>query len=175
MSEKIDPKALQCLSYGLYIVSSRLEGKLNGQVVNTAIQVAGNPPCIAVSINKNNLTHEYITKSGIFTVSILDESTPMKFIGLFGFRSGRDINKFEQVSYKEGVYKSPMVTDHTLAVIEAKLREQIDVETHTIFVGNVVSAEFLKEGMPLTYKFYHEVKKGKSPKAAPTYIESVKS
>jgi flavin reductase (DIM6/NTAB) family NADH-FMN oxidoreductase RutF len=99
----------------------------------------------------------------------------MKFIGRFGFRSGRDIDKLDQVSYKEGLYKSPMVTEHTLAVIEAKVREQVDVETHTIFIGDVINAEFLKEGKPLTYTFYHEVKKGKSPKTAPTYTEPKKS
>jgi ferric-chelate reductase [NAD(P)H] len=170
MSDKIDLKALQSLSYGLYIVTSRLEDKLNGQIVNTAIQVAGNPPCIAVSVNKNNLTHEYITKSGMFAVSVLDESTPMTFIGLFGFRSGRDVDKFAQVLFKVGIYDNPIVTEHTLAVMEAKVRTHVDVGTHTIFVGEVVSAEFLKDGIPLTYKFYHEVKKGKSPKNAPTYV-----
>jgi ferric-chelate reductase [NAD(P)H] len=171
MSDKIDLKALQSISYGLYIVTSRLKDKLNGQIVNTAIQVAGNPPCIAVSISKNNLTHEYITKSGMFAVSVLDESTPMTFIGLFGFRSGRDVDKFAQVLFKMGTYDNPIVTEHTLAVMEAKVRTHVDVGTHTIFVGDVVSAEFLKDGIPLTYKFYHEVKKGKSPKTAPTYIE----
>ncbi len=174
MKGEIDPEALRSLSYGLYVITSSLGDKMNGQIVNTVIQVAGKPPCIAVSINKKNLTHEYITKSGAFSVSILDESTPLKFIGHFGFRSGRDIDKLEQVSYKEGVYKSPIVTEHTLAVIEAKVREQVDVETHTIFIGDVISAEFLKEGKPLTYAFYHEVKKGKSPKTAPTYMEPKK-
>jgi ferric-chelate reductase [NAD(P)H] len=175
MSDKIDLKALQSFSYGLYIITSRLEGKLNGQVANTTIQVTGNPPCIAVSINKNNLTHEYIIKSGMFSVGVLDESTPMTFIGLFGFKSGRAVDKFAEVPFKMGIYDNPIVTEHTLAVMEAKVRTHVDVGTHTIFVGDIVSAEVLKEGTPLTYKFYHEVKKGKSPKTAPTYMEAVKS
>jgi flavin reductase (DIM6/NTAB) family NADH-FMN oxidoreductase RutF len=68
-----------------------------------------------------------------------------------------------------------MITEHTLAVLEAKVRDQVDVITHTVFIGEVVCAEFLKEGKPLTYAYYHEVKKGKSPKTAPTYIEPKES
>ncbi|MHA2061552.1 MAG: flavin reductase family protein [Candidatus Sifarchaeia archaeon] len=175
MSGEIDPEALRILSSGLYIVTSHIENKTNGQIVNTVMQVAGDPPCVAVSINKKNLTYNYINKSGMFAISVLDESTPMKFIGRFGFRSGRDIDKLDQISHKKGVYNSPMITEHTLAVLEAKVRDQVDVITHTVFIGEVVCAEFLKEGKPLTYAYYHEVKKGKSPKTAPTYIEPKES
>ncbi len=116
MSGKIDPEALRNLSSGLYIVTSHFKNKTNGQIVNTVMQVAGDPPCVATSINKKNLTHDYITKSGMFAISVLAESTPMKFIGRFGFRSGRDIDKFDQVSHKKGVYNRPIITQHTLAV-----------------------------------------------------------
>ncbi len=175
MSGEIDPAALRILSSGLYIVTSHFENKTNGQIVNTVMQVAGDPPCVAISINKKNLTHNYITKSGMFAISVLDESTPMKFIGRFGFRSGRDIDKFDQVSHKKGVYNSPMITEHTLAVLEAKVRDQVDVVTHTVFIGEVVCSEFLREGRPLTYAWYHEELKGKSPKTAPTYMEPKES
>ena len=170
MNNKIDKKALWNLSYGMYIVSSKFNGNQNGQVANTVFQITSEPPRIAVSINKGNLTHEYISKSGLFTVSVLDRSTPMTFIGLFGFRCGRDIDKLSQcIQIKTGSTGCPAVMDYALSVIEARVFNQIDVGTHTVFLGDVVSAEVLREGKPLTYAYYQEVKKGKSPKNAPTY------
>jgi ferric-chelate reductase [NAD(P)H] len=66
------------------------------------------------------------------------------------------------------------VTENTLGYLECKLTETLDVGTHTIFVGKLVEAEKLKQGEPLTYAVYHEVKKGKTPKNAPTYVEPQK-
>ncbi|MEW6614956.1 MAG: flavin reductase family protein [Thermodesulfobacteriota bacterium] len=174
MNSKIDKKAIWDLSYGMYIVSSGFNGKLNGQVANTVFQITAEPPRIAVCINKNNLTHDYISKSGLFAVSVLDESTPMTFIGLFGFRSGRDIDKLSQCAQmKIGESGSPVVMDYALSVIEAKVFDQIDAGTHTLFLADVVSAEVLREDRPLTYAYYQEVKKGKSPKNAPTYRSDI--
>ena len=90
----MNPKALHKISYGLYIVCSKNKDKINGQIANAIFQVTAIPQTIAVSINKQNLTHEFIEKSKVFSVSVLSENTPMKFIGTFGFRSGREINKF---------------------------------------------------------------------------------
>jgi rubredoxin len=122
-----------------------------------------------VAISKNNLTHEYIVNSGELAISILDESAPMKLIGLFGFKSGRQVDKLSMCKHKKGVTGCPLVTDYVLTVIEAKVIDQCDVGTHTIFVGDVVSAEVLRKGRPLTYAHYYEVKKGKASKNAPTY------
>lgn len=169
MNGTLDEKALWCCSYGLYIVTSHFEGSLNGQIANTVFQVTAEPPRIAVSIHKDNLTHEYISKSGEFAVSVLDDSTPMTLIGLFGFKSGRDVDKLSPVAFKRGVTGSPMVTEHALSVMEVKVIDQVDVGTHTIFIGDVVSGEVLQDGRPLTYADYHEIKMGKSPERAPTY------
>jgi flavin reductase (DIM6/NTAB) family NADH-FMN oxidoreductase RutF/rubredoxin len=165
-----DPASLYSLAYGLYVVTSRFDGKKNGQIANTVFQVTADPPRIAVSLNHENLTHEYVTRSGVFGVSVLEEETPMPFIGLFGFKSGREVDKFAGVAFKEGGETGcPLVTEYALSIIEARLVAQVDVGTHTLFVGDVVGGEVLKEGWPLTYAYYHEKKKGKAPKTAPTY------
>jgi len=145
---------------------------MNGQIVNTVIQVTSDPARVAVIINKKNLTHDFISRSRIFGVSVLDESTPMKFLGPFGFRSGRDINKFSEVQFKEGVTGCPLVTEHAVSLLEAEVFDQIDLGTHTIFVGNAVNTEVLRDGRPLTYQYYREFLKGKSPPNAPTYAPS---
>ncbi len=165
----IDPKVFRDLSYGLYIVTSRDGERLNGQVVNTVIQVTSEPPRVAVIINKKNLTHEFISKSQVFAACILDESATMKFLGPFGFRSGREVNKFASSNHKIGVTGSPIVLEHTLSALETKTINQIDLGTHTVFIGDVVGTETIKEGGPLTYRYYHENLKGKTPPAAPSY------
>ena len=166
----MDPQAFYRLSYGLYIVSSKSDGKLNGQIANTVFQVSSQPPTLAVSINKQNLTHEFISKSGVFAVSILSQEASMKLIGLFGFKSGRDTDKFAQVQHKIGVTGAPIVLESTLAFVECKVVNSLDVGTHTIFIGEVVDADVLADGEPMTYAYYHKIKRGKAPKTAPTYI-----
>src|SRR4030066_1344004 len=98
----MNPKALQKLGYGLYVVCSRNEDKFNGQIANTVFQVCSEPPIIAVAINRQNLTHDYIMESKVFTVSVLAQDTPLNFIGGFGFKAGRGGDKFEGGNYKLG-------------------------------------------------------------------------
>ena len=165
----LDLRVFQDLSYGLYIVTSKDGDKINGQLVNTVIQVTSDPPRVAVIINKENLTHEFILKSKLFAAMVLDDNASMVFLGPFGFRSGRDVNKFEKAGYKPGSTGCPIVTENTLSMIEAKVINHIDLGSHTVFVADVVTSEVLKTGTPLTYKFYHEHLKGKTPPNAPSF------
>ena len=167
-------KALRNLSYGLYVVSSRKGDRFNGQIANTVMQVTSEPPTVAVCINKQNLTHEFITESKTFTASMLSQDTPLSFIGHFGFKSGRELDKFKDVNYRLGESKAPVVLDHTLAYLEARVINQVDVGTHTIFIGELVGADVLREGEPMTYAYYHQVKRGTTPRTAPSYIEERK-
>jgi len=170
----MNTKALRNLSYGLYVVGSQKQGKLNAQIANTVVQVTSEPPSISVCINKQNLTHKFITESKVFTASILAQDTPLSFIGHFGFKSGRDVDKLKDINYKLGETKAPIIIDHSVAYLEAKVINQIDVGTHTIFIGEIVGADVLGEGEPMTYAYYHQVKRGTTPKTAPSYIEERK-
>jgi len=161
--------ALHKISYGLYIICSKKDDKINGQIVNALFQVTAEPPTIAVSINKKNLTHTYIEYSKVFTVSILSKRTPMKFIGTFGFKSGRDTDKFKETHYKKGKTNTPIVTDHTVGYIEANVINKLDAGSHTIFIGKIEDAEIINDEEVLTYEYYHKVKGGYSPETAPTY------
>jgi flavin reductase (DIM6/NTAB) family NADH-FMN oxidoreductase RutF/rubredoxin len=167
----MDLKACFKIGYGLYIISSKKGDKFNGQIANTVFQITAEPPTIAVSINKQNLTHEFIQESKVFTVSILSMETPMKFIGHFGFKSGKEIDKFKDVAYKIGLTGAPIILENTISYLELEVIDRLDVGTHTIFVGRIVNAEIIKEGEPITYSYYREIKGGKSPKTAPSYIK----
>jgi flavin reductase (DIM6/NTAB) family NADH-FMN oxidoreductase RutF len=167
----MNTKALRSISYGLYLIGSKKGDRINAQVANTVIQVCSEPPTISVCINKENLTHEFIDESGVFSVSILSQDTPLTLIGNFGFKSGRDIDKFSGVKYKTGSTGAPVVLDHALTYMEAKVVSHLDTRSHTIFVGEVVAAEVVAEGEPMTYAYYHQVKRGTTPKTAPSYVE----
>ncbi|MBU4194230.1 MAG: flavin reductase [Actinobacteria bacterium] len=164
----MDPKALWSISYGIYVVTSFHEGKANGQIANTVIQVTAEPPRIAVAINKENYTHGLISGSGVFAAAVLGESTPLNFIGHFGFNTGRDMDKLSGVAAGEGVTGCPVLTENAVSVFEARVFDTVDAGTHTVFVADVVSGRVLTDGRPMTYAQYH-ARKGKAPRKAPTY------
>ena len=167
----MDVKALYKLGYGVYVVTSRKGDLINGQIANTLFQVTSEPPTVAVSINKSNLTHEYIKTSGVFTASILCQGAPLSYIGGFGFKSGRDVDKLVNINYKIGDTKAPVILDHAVAYLEAEVIQDMDVGSHTIFIGRIVAADVLTEDTCMTYEYYHQVKRGTTPKTAPSYIE----
>jgi rubredoxin/flavin reductase (DIM6/NTAB) family NADH-FMN oxidoreductase RutF len=170
----MDPKALYKIGYGLYLIGSRKGDKLNAQIANTVFQITSEPINIAVSINKKNLTWEYIRESKAFSASVLAQDTPLAFIGQFGFKSGRDVDKLAGVNFKAGTTGAPVVLDNTVSYLEAQLKQELDVATHTIFIGEVVDAAVLTDKPTLTYEYYQMVKRGTTPKSAPSYIETKK-
>ena len=133
----MDAEILHQLGYGLYVVTSRMDGRSNGQVANALMQVCAEPAAVAVCLNKKNLTHEYIRSSGVFTASVLSEQTPLPFIARFGFRSGRDVDKFEGLDAMTGSTGAPIVKDFCTAYLEAEVEREADAWTHTVFIGRV--------------------------------------
>jgi flavin reductase (DIM6/NTAB) family NADH-FMN oxidoreductase RutF len=166
--------ALQKLGYGMYVIGSHKGEKLNGQIANTVFQITSEPPTIAVSINKKNLTHEYIKAGRAFSAAMLHEATPLPYIGNFGFKSGRDTDKTKGMKYKIGQTGVPIFLDHATAYLEAEVIKEVDVGTHTIFIGKIVAAEVLNDDPCMTYEYYHQVKRGTTPKNAPSYIAQQK-
>ena len=160
--------ALTKLSYGMYVVCTKDEKQYCGCIANSLIQITAEPATIAVSINHNNYTNECIKKTKEFSICVLGENVNPLIIGTFGFRSARNFNKFENIKYEifEGL---PVCTD-SCAYLLCKLIDKLETNTHTIFLSQVVQSEITKDDTPMTYAYYHNVIKGKSPKNAPTYI-----
>ena len=165
-----NPETMHKISYGLYIVTSKEGEKYNGQIANAVMQVSAQPVIIAVGINKQNLTHQYITSSGRFAISVLEQETPFSLIQRFGFKSGRDLEKLAGVGHGWTAEQVPYITDHSLAYIAATTIRQADAGTHTLFLGEVTEASILKEGVPMTYDYYHRVLKKGVPSTAPTFL-----
>lgn len=169
-NSQIDYAALLKIQYGVYIITTKAGEKCNGQIATTVFQVTSSPVKIAICLSKSTYTHELINQSKTVGVSILEQSAPMKFIGQFGFKCGKNCDKFSAVEHKTGTLGCPLVLTNSLAVLEGEVTQTLDIGTHTLFVVNVNSAEKIKDGVALTYEYYHNVIKGKSPENAPTYI-----
>ncbi len=159
------------LQYGVYVVSSISGGRMNGQIVNALFQATSAPPRFAMAIHKDNLTHAYLMESGKAAISILPESAPMTTIGLFGFRSGHNIEKYQSIQYAIGKNGCPVLKQDCVGTIEADVISTMDAGTHTIFLCEATEGAVSGDETPMTYAYYHEVKKGKVPENAPHYIK----
>ena len=156
--EKADAirQALYRISYGLYIITAQAEGRDNGQCANTCFQITSDPARIAIGINKQNFTHELIQKSGKFGVSVLS-LTGHDYARGFGYRSGRDVNKFEGLAVHRGE-SGVLLLDDVLVTMEVTITGQLDAGTHDLFLGDVIAGEILQEGDPMTYAFFRSSK-----------------
>ena len=143
--------------------------KPTGCIINSAMQITSEPATVAISVNHSNFTNECIKKTNKFSLSILGEKTESSLIGKFGFRSGREIDKYEEFKYE--IHDDLPVITASTGYITCKVINTMETSTHTVFLGEVIGGELLNDDNPMTYAYYHAVLKGKSPKAAPTYIK----
>ncbi len=172
----LDLESLFKLNYPMCIMCAAKGQELAGCIVNTVFQIVPEPPTVAVSLNRQSLTHEYVTESRAFTISVLAEGAPMRLIAGFGFRSSRDVNKFEHVQYRIGLSGAPIVTDYTTSFIEAAVTQAVDCGTHTLFIAKVTACETIDDSkIPMTYTYYRDVKGGKTPRTAATYVKKTKA
>lgn len=143
------------LSYGLFVLSARDETKDNGCIINTAIQAASDPNMISVCVNRANLTHDIIMKTGEFTVSVLDQKADFEIFRRFGFQSGRSADKFADFAgCKRGNNGIFIVTEGTNAFISVKVEKTVDLGSHTMFIGKVTDMDVLNDIPSVTYDFY---------------------
>lgn len=169
MQANIDTNVLYRIQYGMYIITSKLNDKLNGQIATTVMQVTNSPIQLSVCLSNKTLTHEMIMQSNIFGVSILNQNAPMAFIGRFGFKCGRDTEKCVGIKYEHNITGCPLVTENSLAIMEAEVQQTVNLGSHTLFIGTLLSSKTISDGIAMTYEYYHTVIKGKSPENAPTY------
>ncbi len=166
----MDKNAFRKLTYGLYIVSSKYEDIKAGCVVNTVTQITSENPIVAISINKDNYTNKIIKESKRVVISILSQNINKDIISTFGFYSSKDTDKFKDIKY-DIEDDLPIIKEGVCAYLIGDVINIIDAETHDIFLVRVSSTKVLNDEEVLTYKYYRENMKGRSPKKAPTYIE----
>ena len=162
------------MSYGLFVLTARDGDSLNGCIINTAQMLTDSPKRITIAVNKANLTHDMIMKTGEFNVSVLTESVPMSMFEHFGFRSGREAHKFLSFEdFEMSANGLPYITAHTNAFFSAKVTAAADNGTHTLFTAEVTEAAVLSEEPSVTYAYYFahiKPKKAKPAEAKPGFV-----
>ncbi|MCH3987950.1 MAG: flavin reductase [Lachnospiraceae bacterium] len=164
----MDKKAMYKLTYGLFVITVRGE-KDNGCIINTAIQAASNPNTITVCLNKTDFTSDILLETGVFNISVLSEKAPFAVFKRFGYQSGRDVDKFADYSGMErtenGVYR---ITEGVNAWISCKVRQTVDLGSHTMFIADVTDMEVTDDTPSVTYAYYMDNIKPKPEKTAGT-------
>lgn len=150
----MDKKALYKLSYGVFMLSTKTKSKVNGCITNTCIQVANSPERVAISVLNSNYTCDLIKESGVFALSLLDETCTFETIKHFGFQSGRNVDKFAGLSFPKDVNGIPYLGWQTCAVLSCKVVESLDLGSHTLFIAEILDAETINDKNPLTYTDY---------------------
>lgn len=162
----IENKALFNLSYGMYVLSALADGKDNGCIVNTVIQITDNPKRIGVAVNKSNLTHDMIMKSECFNVSVISEDAKFSLFEKFGFKSGRNVEKFTEISCNRSENGLYYVAEGVNSFISGRVINSVDCGTHTLFIADVTEADMLSEISSATYAYYRENIKPKTSESS---------
>jgi flavin reductase (DIM6/NTAB) family NADH-FMN oxidoreductase RutF len=150
----IDNKALFKLSYGLYVVTTNDGARDNGCIVNTVVQVADNK--ISVAISKANYTCETVMKTGIMNALSLSVDAPFAVFEAFGFRSGRDVNKFEDCTPKRSENGLVVLPKYINSYMSLAVEEYIDLGTHGMFICSITEADVVSDLETMTYTYYQK-------------------
>lgn len=152
----MDNNALFKLSYGLFVLTARQDGKDNGCIINTAMQITDNPKRIQICVNKENLTHDMVLATGQFNVSVLSEEAVFWVFQHYGFQSGRDVDKFAMIPETRTENGIRYVEGCTNGVISGKVISTVDCGTHTLFIADVEDAKVLSDAPSMTYQYYFD-------------------
>lgn len=152
----MNDKAMFSLTYGLFVLTAQENGKDNGCIINTAMQVTAQPNRISIAVNKANHTHDMIVRTGKFNISVLSEKAEFETFRHFGFQSGKDVNKFENYSaWKRSDNGIVYVTEGTNAWISCTVEQMVDLGTHTLFIASVDDMDVLTSDPSASYAYYH--------------------
>ena len=169
---EVDSKAFNKFSYGCEVLTTRVDGKDYGCIINTAGQItSSDPKKITISCIKANHTCDMVAKAGVFNISILSEDAPYDLFKHFGFQSGRDVDKFadwpDELRTENGLR---YIGQHTNAVLSARVIDSRDCGTQMLYIAEVVEAHVLSDKPSCTYSYYHaHIKPKKAP--APPAVE----
>lgn len=159
-----DPAALFRLTYGLFVLSAKKGQTSSGCIINTVVQISENPNRVAFSVNKANLTGELLGKDGRFTISVLDQSTPMELIRHFGFQSGRTVDKYDGWADSAPAGNGVLyLTQCVNAVLAGRVVSSADWGSHILFIGELTEAKVLSDLPSLSYQYYQDHVKPKPP------------
>lgn len=153
-ADKNDLTALFNIGYGLYVVTSNDGKKDNGLIVNTVTQVTNTPNRIAVTINKENYSHHVIKQTGKMNINYLSVDAPFAVFEKFGFKSGRNTDKFEGCEPLRSDNGLVFLPKHINSFMSLKVVQYVDLDTHGMFICEVTEARVITNSETMTYTYY---------------------
>ena len=153
-ANKNDMTALFNIGYGLYVVTSNDGKRDNGLIVNTVTQVTNTPNRVAVCINKDNYSHHIIKQTGKMNVNCLSVEAPFSVFESFGFRSGRNVDKFEGTEVLRSDNGLVFLPRYINSFLSLKVEQYIDMDTHGMFICSVTEARVISDKETMTYTYY---------------------
>lgn len=162
----MNKKAFDRINYGLFVIGASQEGQLQGCIVNSLHQVtATNPFKFTLTVNKSNETCKAIEATGTFAATVLSQDTPEDLVKLFGYKSGRVVQKFDGLNVGFDEAGNPYLKDHALARISCKVLDKVDLGSYILYVAAVTEAEVLGEGQALTLEDFNRAGNKNPPTA----------
>ncbi|MBQ9847094.1 MAG: flavin reductase [Clostridia bacterium] len=155
IDEKNNLNALFNIGYGLYVVTSNDGKKDNGLIVNTVTQVTNTPNRVAVTISKENYSHHVIKNTGIMNVNCLSVEAPFKVFEVFGFQSGRNVNKFDDCEPKRSDNGLVVLPKYINSYMSLKVEDYVDLGTHGMFICIITESSVVSDAETMTYSYYH--------------------
>ena len=166
----MEKEAFFKFSYGLFVLTARQNGKDNGCIINTAGQLTEDPARVQFAVNKKNLTHDMILATGECNLSVLSQDAVFWIFQHYGFQSGRDVDKFENLPEMRTANGIRYVVGCTNAVISCKVTQTVDCGSHTLFIAEVTDARVLSDDPSMTYQYYFDHVKPKPAKAEGKWV-----
>ena len=162
----MDKNVMNKLSYEIFVCTAKEGDKDNGCIINTVTQLTTTPNVVSIAVNKANYTHDMIVRTREFNVSVINEDGEFEMIKQFGFQSGKDVDKFSPESghwmeenkseCKRAANGIMYITKGVNSYISCKVKESIDLGTHTLFICEVTDGEILNDVPSATYAYYHQ-------------------
>ena len=153
-ANKNDLSALFNIGYGLYVITCHDGKKDNGLIVNTVTQVTNAPNRIAVAINKENYSHHVIKQTGKMNINCLSTDAPFAVFEQFGFKSGRNTDKFENCEPLRSDNGLVFLPRYINSFMSLKVEQYVDLDTHGMFICSVTEARVLTDKETMTYTYY---------------------
>ena len=154
----MDSLALNKVSYGLYVVTACDNGKDNGCINNTVMQITSSAPFVStISLSKESFTHDMIAKTKKFNVSVLTVDAPFTLFEHFGFTTGAKVDKFADYKSVDRSQNGALyLTEYTNAYLSFDVLDTFDFGSHTLFKSVLTDSRVINEDESLTYAYYHK-------------------
>ena len=134
---------------GVTVVTTAVDGRLHGMTANALTSISLDPLLLLVCVDKGTHAYDELTNAGRFGVNILAEEQE-EVSNLFAATTEPEQGRLQGVSYHLGPNGAPII-DGCLAYVECAVTDRCPGGDHTIFIGEVLGAETLREAPPLLF------------------------